>query len=109
MVGEIQNLVVSEHVIRSSQAMADGHEWPRMRQRVARMQSQSRSCWRCGKEHGSYLKEESQGSGHREVDTEYHLHLLSWSLPSWSAHCREGHGLCLGHTSLKQMIQRPCL
>lgn len=65
MVGEIQNLVVSEHVIRSSQAMADGHEWPRMRQRVARMQSQSRSCWRCGKEHGSYLKEESQGSGHR--------------------------------------------
>ena len=65
MVGEIQNLVVSEHVIRSSQAMADGHEWPRMRQRVARMQSQSWSCWRCGKEHGSYLKEESQGSGHR--------------------------------------------
>ena len=65
MVGEIQNLVVSEQVIRSSQAMADGHEWPRMRQRVARMQSQSRSCWRCGKEHGSYLKEESQGSGHR--------------------------------------------
>lgn len=65
MVGEIQNLVLSEHVIRSSQAMVDGHEWPRMRQRVTRMQSHSGRCWRCGREHGSYLKEESQGSGHR--------------------------------------------
>lgn len=30
-VGEIKYLVVSEHMIRSSHAMVDGHEWPRMR------------------------------------------------------------------------------
>ena len=63
-VGEIKYLVVSEHVIRSSQAMVDGHEWPRMRPEGSK---DSEPEWELlvWKEHGSCLKENSQGSVHR--------------------------------------------
>ena len=37
---------------------------------------------------------------HRKVDTVLHTHLLDWSLPSWSSHCRVAHGLCSGHRNL---------